>query len=128
MRQRGTTVVRLVPNQRTDRLVRRIGRHTALERFFRCFPCNCAMCRSAKHPMVHSLETVQPIRKTADLDPVDIERLLPVIHHHPIGLDAAVGADDDGAVALAFRGVDTLGDIHLHGKTAGKVVSPLAPR
>ncbi len=40
--------------------------------------------------------------------------LLPVIHHHPIGLDAAVGADDNGAVAFAFGGVDTLGDIHLH--------------
>src|SRR6202035_2434225 len=57
---------------------------------------------------------------------------LPVIYHHPIRLDAAVGADDDRAVAFAFRGVDTLGDIHLHGKTPGKVVSlfgiPLATR
>ena len=30
-------------------------------------------------------------------------------------LDAAVGTDDDRAVALALRGVDTFGDIHLHG-------------
>ena len=37
----------------------------------------------------------------------------------------AVGSDDNGAVALAFRGVDPLGDIHLHGKTPGKVVSLL---
>jgi hypothetical protein len=51
--------------------------------------------------------------------------LLPVIDHHPIGLDAAVGAYDDGAIKFAFRGVDTLGDIHLHGKTPGKVVSLL---
>ena len=50
---------------------------------------------------------------------------LPVIQRHPIGLDAAVGADDDMAVAFAFGGVDTLGDIHLHGKTPGKVVSLL---
>jgi hypothetical protein len=50
---------------------------------------------------------------------------LPVIHHHPIRLDAAVKTDDDRAVALALRGVDTLGDIHLHGKTPGKVVSLL---
>jgi hypothetical protein len=51
--------------------------------------------------------------------------LLPVIDHHPIGLDVAVGAYDDGAITSAFRGVDTLGDIHLHGKTPGKVVSLL---
>jgi hypothetical protein len=51
--------------------------------------------------------------------------LLPVIDHHPIALDAAVGADDNGAVTLAFGGVDTLGDIHLHGKSPGKVVSLL---
>jgi hypothetical protein len=37
--------------------------------------------------------------------------LLPVIGHHPIGLDAAVGAYDDGAITSAFRGVDTIGDI-----------------
>ena len=50
---------------------------------------------------------------------------LPVIHITQSGLDAAVGADEDRAVAFAFRGVDTLGDIHLHGKTPGKVVSLL---
>ena len=44
------------------------------KRFFRCIPCNFAMRRSAKHPMVHSLDTVQPTRETADLDPSDIKR------------------------------------------------------
>ena len=37
------------------------------------------------------------------------------IDHHRIGLDAAVGTDDNRAVALALRGIDTFGDIHLHG-------------
>ena len=34
----------------------------------------CCMRRSAKHPMVHPLGTVQPTRKAADLDPGDIKR------------------------------------------------------
>lgn len=50
--------------------------------------------------------------------------LLPVIHQHPIGLDAAVGADDDGAIAFAFGGVDTLGDIH-HARKAIRKLTPL---
>lgn len=33
---------------------------------------------------------------------------LAVIHHHPIGLDPAIGADDDRTVSLAFESVDTL--------------------
>jgi hypothetical protein len=44
------------------------------KRFLRCIPCNCASQRSAKHPMVHSLLTVQATRETADLDPGDIKR------------------------------------------------------
>src|SRR6266567_1419568 len=34
-----------------------------------------------------------------------------------------LGPTTTGAIAFAFGGVDTLGDIHLHGKTPGKVVS-----
>jgi hypothetical protein len=37
------------------------------------------------------------------------------INHHRIGFDATVRTDDNRAVALAFRGVDTFGDIHPHG-------------
>ena len=37
------------------------------------------------------------------------------IHYHPVGLHTAVGTDDNRTVALALRGVDTFGDIHLHG-------------
>jgi hypothetical protein len=44
------------------------------KRFFRCIPCNFAMRRSDKHPMVQSLNTVQPNRETADPDPGDIKR------------------------------------------------------
>jgi hypothetical protein len=44
------------------------------KRLCRCIPCNFAMRRSAKHPLVHSLDTVQPTRETADLDPGDINR------------------------------------------------------
>jgi hypothetical protein len=44
------------------------------KRFFRCIPRNFAMRRSAKHPVVHSLNTVQPTRETADLDPGDTKR------------------------------------------------------
>jgi hypothetical protein len=44
------------------------------KRFFRCIPCNVAMRRSAKHPMVQSHAGVQPTRETADLDPGDIKR------------------------------------------------------
>jgi hypothetical protein len=40
---------------------------------------------------------------------------LPLVDYNPIELDAAVGAEDDGAEAPAFAGVDTLGDIHFHG-------------
>jgi hypothetical protein len=44
------------------------------KRFLECIPCNRVKRRSAKHPMVHSLGTVQPTRKAADLDPGDIKR------------------------------------------------------
>jgi hypothetical protein len=44
------------------------------KRFLRCIPCNRVKRRSAKHPMVHSLGTVQPIRIAADLDPGDMKR------------------------------------------------------
>jgi hypothetical protein len=44
------------------------------KRLFRCIPCNFAKQRSAKDLMAHSLGTVQPTRKTADLDLVDIKR------------------------------------------------------
>jgi hypothetical protein len=43
-------------------------------RFLRCIPCNRVRRRSTKHPMVHSLGTVQPTRKAADLDPGDMKR------------------------------------------------------
>jgi hypothetical protein len=36
--------------------------------------CDRVKRRSAKHPMVHSLGTVQQTRRAADLDPGDIER------------------------------------------------------
>ena len=43
-----------------------------------------------------------------------------------------LGADEDRAVAFAFRGIDTLGDIHLHGKLPAKWYHswyhPLVPR
>ena len=49
------------------------------KRFLRCLPCNRVKRRSAKHPMVHSLGTVQPPRKSdaseskaADLDSGDM--------------------------------------------------------
>ena len=45
--------------------------------------------------------------------------------NHPLGFNAAIGADNNGTVALAFRGVNPLGDIHRHGKTPGKAVSLL---
>ena len=44
------------------------------KRFLRFIPWNRAMRRSAKQPMVHSLGTVQPTRKAADLDPGDMKR------------------------------------------------------
>lgn len=44
------------------------------KRFLDCISCNRVKRRSAKHPMVHSLGTVQPTRKAADLDPGDIAR------------------------------------------------------
>ena len=44
------------------------------KRFLCCILCNCVKQRSAKHPMVHSLGSVQPIRKVAGLDPGDIKR------------------------------------------------------
>ena len=49
------------------------------KRFLRRIPCNRFMRRSTKHPMVHSLGTVQPPRRAAgpdsrDRDPLD-ERL-----------------------------------------------------
>jgi hypothetical protein len=37
-------------------------------------PCNRVKRRSAEHPMAHSLGTVQPTQKAADLDPGDIKR------------------------------------------------------
>jgi hypothetical protein len=40
---------------------------------------------------------------------------LPLIDFDPIGLDAAVGGEDDPAETPAIGGVDTLGDIHIHG-------------
>jgi hypothetical protein len=43
-------------------------------RFLRYILCDHVKRRSAKHPMVHSLGTVQPTRNAADLDPVDIKR------------------------------------------------------
>jgi hypothetical protein len=42
--------------------------------FLDCILCNRVKRRSAKHPMVHSLGTVQPTRKAADLDPGDTKR------------------------------------------------------
>jgi hypothetical protein len=51
------------------------------QRFLRCIPWNRVKRRSAKHPMVHSLGTVRPPRKSdvskskaADLDPGDLKR------------------------------------------------------
>jgi hypothetical protein len=44
------------------------------KRFLRCIPCNRVKRCSAKHPMVHSVDTMQPTRKAADLDPGDIKR------------------------------------------------------
>jgi hypothetical protein len=44
------------------------------KRFLRCIPCSRVKRRSPKHPMVHPLGTVQPTRKTADLDSDDIKR------------------------------------------------------
>ena len=51
------------------------------KRFLRCIPWNRVKRRSAKHPMVHSLGTLQPPRnfdasesKAADLDPGDMKR------------------------------------------------------
>ncbi len=44
------------------------------KRFLRCIPCNRVRRRSTKHPMVHSLGTVQPPRKVADLDSGDTKR------------------------------------------------------
>ena len=43
-------------------------------RFLRCIPCNRVKRLAAKHPMVHSLGTVQQTRKAANLDPGDIKR------------------------------------------------------
>ena len=44
------------------------------KRFLRSIPWNRVKRRLAKHPMVHSLGTVQPTRKAADLDPGHIKR------------------------------------------------------
>ena len=44
------------------------------KRFLRRILGNRVKRRSAKHPMVHPLGTVQPARRTADLDTGDIER------------------------------------------------------
>jgi hypothetical protein len=44
------------------------------KRVFRCIHRNCGKRRSAKHSMAHSLGTVQPTQKAADLDPGDIKR------------------------------------------------------
>jgi hypothetical protein len=43
-------------------------------RVLRYILCDRVKRRSAKHPMVHSLGTVQQTRRAADLDPGDIER------------------------------------------------------
>jgi hypothetical protein len=43
-------------------------------RFLRSIPCNRVRRRPPKHPMVHPLGTVQPSRKSADLDPADRKR------------------------------------------------------
>lgn len=42
--------------------------------FLRAIPWSRVMRCSAKHPMVHSLGTVQPTRKGADLDSGDIKK------------------------------------------------------
>ena len=87
-----------------------------------CYSCRARMWPTSRRSRPHGL-------LSARLPPgVGVSfrvLLLSVIHHHPIRLDAAVRADDNGAVALASGGVDTLGDIHLHGETPGKVVSLL---
>ena len=44
------------------------------KRFLRCIPCNRVKRRSAKHPMVHSLDIVQPPRKAADPGSCDIKK------------------------------------------------------
>jgi hypothetical protein len=44
------------------------------QRFLRSIPWNRVKRRSAKHPMVHSLGTVQPTRRAADLDAGEIKR------------------------------------------------------
>jgi hypothetical protein len=44
------------------------------KRFLRCISRNRVKRRSAKHPMVHSLGTMQSTRKAADLDPDDIKK------------------------------------------------------
>jgi hypothetical protein len=44
------------------------------KRFLRCIPWNRVKRHSAKHPRVHSLGTVPPTRKAADLDSGDIKR------------------------------------------------------
>jgi hypothetical protein len=44
------------------------------KRFLGCIPCSFVKRRSTKHPMVHSLGTVQPTRKTAELDPGDMKK------------------------------------------------------
>ena len=44
------------------------------KRFLRSIPWNRVMRRSTKHPMVHSLGTVKPTRKAANLDSGDIKR------------------------------------------------------
>jgi hypothetical protein len=44
------------------------------KRFLRCIPYDRVKRRSAKHPMVHPLGTVEPTRKAANLDSGDIKR------------------------------------------------------
>ena len=44
------------------------------KRFLHDIPCNRVKRRSAEHPMAHSLGTVQPTRKAADLDPGAMKR------------------------------------------------------
>ena len=50
---------------------------------------------------------------------------LTVIDQDPVRFDPASRAEDDWAEAPAFRGVDTLGDIHLHGALPRQIRIPV---
>ena len=43
-------------------------------RVLRYILCDRIKRRATQHPMVHSLGTVQPTRRAADLDPTDIKK------------------------------------------------------